>query len=118
MTEPQWADREPQWADRDAPRSKRTTRSRSKTVDYGLEVTLASAQTALKTAVVINGAGAIAILVLFAQAFKDTTSALPGAAQFAAATLWLVAGTAFAGGATGGGALPFVGVVGTAGAIG
>jgi hypothetical protein len=64
------------------------------------DAALALAQAALKTAVLINGAGTIALLALFAQSFKDG-GIPPGAAQFAQATLWMVAGTALAGGATG-----------------
>ena len=69
-------------------------------VSRRLDAALARAQTALKTAVLVNGAGVIALLALFAQAFKDG-GVLPGAGQFAAATLWMVAGTAVAGCATG-----------------
>jgi hypothetical protein len=72
----------------------------SRSRPHRLDAALALAQTALKTAVLVNGAGAIALLALFAQAFKDA-GPLPGAPQFAAATLWLVAGTAVAGCATG-----------------
>jgi len=69
--------------------------------DARLEATIASAQTALRTAVLVNGIGAIALLAFFSQAFKDAGNPLPGAGQLAAATLWLVAGTAVAGCATG-----------------
>ena len=86
--------------DNDATAEPRAPAWRRRTNVDRLDATVASAQTALKTAVLVNGAGAIALLTLFAGAFKDANP-LPGAAQFAAATLWLVAGTAAGGAATG-----------------
>jgi hypothetical protein len=91
---------EPGSPDTDSNPAPRVPAWRRRTHEDRLDATIATAQTALKTAVLVNGAGAIALLTLFAGAFKDTNP-LPGAAQFAAATLWLVAGTAAAGAATG-----------------
>jgi hypothetical protein len=91
---------QPGWEQRDPADSKRLLVMRQRPTRQRFEATIASAQMALRTAVLINGAGAIVLLVLFAQAFKDP-SVLPGASQLAAATLWLVAGTALAGCATG-----------------
>jgi hypothetical protein len=65
-----------------------------------LDIVVSSAQSALKTAFIVNGAGTVALVGLFAQAIQKSATVFP-ASTLAAAMFSLVAGTTLAALATG-----------------